>query len=187
MTNTWTREDVKALIEKSDRAVERGLCAIYARQTEDEQSSDVARHRNGCGFNGRDAGFGSTLARQILAGKPLRGRAVEIARRMCMTYLGQLVEVANASGKPPPRATVAAPATFAYAEEEDSEIYADGPSAMQQYEEACVPADKLAAHETLSLAHEKEERAARAIARRALVECGCGVPYCAALRAPVAS
>lgn len=96
---------VLALLAENPRAVERGLVAIYHRQTADEQVEGVARVRNGRGFNGRDAGFGGLLARDVLAGKTLRGRALEIARRMCRTYVGQLVE--EAAGKPVPPAFAA--------------------------------------------------------------------------------
>jgi hypothetical protein len=96
----WTREMVLALLAENPRAVERGLVAIYNRQTADEQVEGVARAQNGRGFNGRDAAFGGVLARDVLAGKTLRGRALEIARRMCRTYVGQLVQ--EAAGKPVP-------------------------------------------------------------------------------------
>jgi len=96
----WTREAVLRLLAENPRAVERGLVAIYRRQTADEQVEGVARVRNGAGFNGRDAAFGGVLARDVLAGKPLRGKALDIAARMCRTYVGQLVE--EAAGKPVP-------------------------------------------------------------------------------------
>jgi hypothetical protein len=96
----WNREMVLALLAENPRAVERGLVAIYNRQTADEQVEGVARVQNGAGFNGRDAAFGGVLARDVLAGKPLRGKALDIAARMCRTYVGQLVE--EAAGKPVP-------------------------------------------------------------------------------------
>jgi hypothetical protein len=96
----WSREAVLRLLAENPRAVERGLVAIYRRQTADEQAAGVARHQNGRGFNGRDAGFGGRLAEDVLRGKRLRGKALDIAARMCRTYVGQLVE--EAAGKPVP-------------------------------------------------------------------------------------
>lgn len=93
----YTRESILSMIDSSNRAVERAILAINARQTEDERVSGETRHRNGRGWNGRDAGYGGYLAGYIGNGNHLTGRYLESGRKMVRKYVGQLVEVANGS------------------------------------------------------------------------------------------
>jgi len=93
---TWTKEEIKTLLEQNDRAVERGLVAIYNRQTEDEQFAQTTSHHNGRGFNGIDASFGSKLAEVVLKGWHLSPKQVACARRILRKYAGQLLAVAQA-------------------------------------------------------------------------------------------
>lgn len=102
----WTTESILNLIDTDDRAVIRGLKAIYHRQTQDEQNTDSTNHLNGMGFNGRDAAFGSSLAKQIIHWEqnpqsrryptPLSRSQLIAARKMMRKYAGQLAKVANA-------------------------------------------------------------------------------------------
>lgn len=97
------REQVKALLLSNDRAVERAISALYARQTEDEKSSSSTQHPNGRGFNAFDANQGSYWARWVNSGRHLTGKHLVGARQMCLKYVGQLVEVAvgNQRTSPP--------------------------------------------------------------------------------------
>lgn len=99
-----TKESITKLLETNDKAVCRALVVLFERQTADEQTSAVTKHRNGMGFNGYDAGFGSWLAKQIMNWEaapdrkyahPLGRMMIDKARRMVYKYAGQLAEVAN--------------------------------------------------------------------------------------------
>jgi hypothetical protein len=95
MAKTWEIDEVKALLSRNDKAVERGIVRIYDLQTADEQASDRTKHRNKVGFNGVDAGFGSYLAKWVKGGKSLTGKYLAAARKMTLKYAGQLTKVAN--------------------------------------------------------------------------------------------
>lgn len=95
MTKRWTRDEINSLIRNRNDAVERGIVAIFNRQTEDEKDSQSTRHRNNRGFNATDARKGTYYARWVLSGRNLTRHHLDNARRMCLKYSGQLVEVAN--------------------------------------------------------------------------------------------
>lgn len=59
----WTRDDITALLDKSDAAVGRALLAILARQTFDEQQSHDTKHHNGVGFSAFDAPIMTSMAK----------------------------------------------------------------------------------------------------------------------------
>lgn len=91
----WTRDQIVDLLKTRNDAVEKGIVRIYQLQTADEQSAETTKHRNNVGFNGTDAKYGSYLARWVLSGRHLSGRHLERARRMCIRYSRQLMELAN--------------------------------------------------------------------------------------------
>ena len=90
----WTPDEIRALIDRSQEAVERALVAIYRRQTQDEQESYETKHHNRVGFAACHAGLGTYYAKWILSGKHLTGPHVERARRMVRHYAGQLHQIA---------------------------------------------------------------------------------------------
>lgn len=100
----WTKEDIKGLLLRNDKAVWKGLLAIYQRQTADEQLQNETCHNNGIGFNGVDAGILSSFAQQVntydpLVSKyktPLSKKQIDLARKKMIKYSGQLAEIANA-------------------------------------------------------------------------------------------
>lgn len=98
-----TSESIKALLETSSKAVEKGILVIYDRQTQDEKSTESTNHQNGVGFSGVDAEILSSFAAQILR-KQGRGQALgtclsekqmAIAKKKIARYSRQLAEVAN--------------------------------------------------------------------------------------------
>jgi hypothetical protein len=99
----YTKESIRTLLETSDLAVERGLLALYDRQTVDEQSMEATCHRNGVGFSAFDAEFLSGLAVQIqkrldAGNRPgccLSSKQLLCARKKILRYAGQLAEIAN--------------------------------------------------------------------------------------------
>lgn len=62
---TPTKESIKELLAKSDKAVYRALIVLFERQTSDEQASESTTHKNGRGFSAFDAEFLSSLAKQV--------------------------------------------------------------------------------------------------------------------------
>ena len=98
----WQIADVKALLAVSTQAVYDCLVVVYNNQTADEKTTDSTRHENGYGFAGTDAEFGSSLAKQVLAGRELSthgrdGRPGQLfyARRIATKYAGQFAEALN--------------------------------------------------------------------------------------------
>lgn len=92
----WTPDAIRDLLDRSDKAVERAVLAIYDRQTHDEQEVEDTRHRNGVGFASCHAHLGSYYAKWILAGRHLTGKHLDKARRMVRWYARQLSEIAQA-------------------------------------------------------------------------------------------
>ena len=91
----YTKADIKALLLSNDRAVERAILAIYARQTNEEQSSQETIHSNGIGFSGAHANLGSYYANWLKSGRHLTGIHLEKARKIASHYVGQLAEIAK--------------------------------------------------------------------------------------------
>jgi hypothetical protein len=89
-----TVESIKSLLHTNPKAVSRALIVLYNRQTSDEQSSHSTSHLNGRGFNGADAAFGTSLAKQVLAGRYLSNKQLVFARKMVIKYAKQLLEEA---------------------------------------------------------------------------------------------
>lgn len=95
----YTVEQIKAMIIENDKAVLRGVLAIYDRQTADEQSADTTSHNNGIGFNGVDAPIMSSFAKFILKYNRLSEKQMAIARKKMVKYCGQLTRIANERGE----------------------------------------------------------------------------------------
>jgi hypothetical protein len=87
----WTREELTALVESNDTALNRFIIRIYNQQEADEQRVEQTRKVNGCGFNSSDAPFMSSLAKQILSGLMLSARQKIKARKAMKKYVGQLM------------------------------------------------------------------------------------------------
>lgn len=104
----YNKTNILNMLNTNDKAVYRALVVLFERQTADEQNSESTNHLNGMGFNGTDARFGSSLAKQVIAfeqGKskyryPLSRTQLEEARKMVRKYAGQLAKVANEKAKP---------------------------------------------------------------------------------------
>jgi hypothetical protein len=107
-SKVYTVEEIRENLKTKNAWLERGILAIYERQTADERSSAITKYNNGIGFNGRDAGFLSSLAKQILTWQatdprdrryrqPLSDRQFDSARRAMLKYAGQLASIAAAN------------------------------------------------------------------------------------------
>ena len=96
----WTKESIKALINSTNpvtarKAIERGVVAIYERQTQDEKSTETTRHHNNVGFQACDARRGSCYAKWVASGRHLTGGHYDKAKAMVTRYAGQLANIAN--------------------------------------------------------------------------------------------
>ena len=95
----WTRDDIVALLETSNKAVVRAIKQLYARQTSDEQSTKTTRVANGRGFNAKDAPFLSDIARKLPRyNDQMTPKQTAVARKMLKKYWRQLLEVIEENG-----------------------------------------------------------------------------------------
>lgn len=94
-TKIWTKEEISNGIIASNSWVERGVVAIYNKQTEEEKIIDNTTKKNGVGYSGADAHLMSYYAKWILSGKNLSGKHLEKARKKILKYVGQLTKIAN--------------------------------------------------------------------------------------------
>jgi hypothetical protein len=106
MTKVYDAQEIRGKLATSDKWLIRGILAIYARQTADEQSSQTTKYHNGVGFNGTDATLLSSFAKQIRAWEgtdpsqrryrlPLSPKQMQLARRKMGKYAGQLARIAE--------------------------------------------------------------------------------------------
>lgn len=95
MAKTWTKEEIKELLEKNDEMVKRSVLKLYERQTELEQSSEETKEDNGVGFNGADAPILSSFAKFIIKTGFLTSKQTAIARKKLAKYSNQLTKIAN--------------------------------------------------------------------------------------------
>tara|TARA_R110002020_G_scaffold293707_1_gene509412 strand:- start:751 stop:1053 length:303 start_codon:yes stop_codon:yes gene_type:complete len=95
MNKHWTIEEIRALIAENDKAVARGILAIYGKQTAMEQMVGETSASNGVGFSGADAPFLSSLALFYQAKGFLSPKQVEIGRKRITKYARQLTDIAN--------------------------------------------------------------------------------------------
>jgi hypothetical protein len=109
MKSLPTVEQIREKLGSDPHWLERGILAIYANQTADEQQSEATRHDNGIGFTGADAHFMSSLAKQIershrRPGDRLSPKQRAIAFERMPKYARQLHRVAKSrqNGDNPP-------------------------------------------------------------------------------------
>lgn len=86
------RTEIKALLERSDKAVERAMVVLYERQTRDEQVTSDTKHQNQRGFSAFHAASGSYYARLVMSGRTLYGKSLAKARKMSLRYTRQLLD-----------------------------------------------------------------------------------------------
>lgn len=90
-----SKEYIKEKLKTSNRWLEKGVIAIYQRQTNDEQQVRRTTHRNGMGFSAADAGYLSYVAKYLIDGGRLSGHHLEKTRRKMLKYAGQLERIAK--------------------------------------------------------------------------------------------
>ena len=106
-------EEIRNLIKTNRRFTVAAILRIFEKQTSQEQASQMTVEDNGVGFSGRDAEFGSSLAKQILAwirnkqnnipnryDFPLSDRQVQYAQRFMAKYAGQIFRFGFSDNSP---------------------------------------------------------------------------------------
>lgn len=91
----FTKDQIKGLLETNDKAVCRGVLAIFEYQTSYEKEANMTNEDNGVGFNGADADILSSFAKGIKRYGNLTEKQMVIARKKMMKYAGQLAKIAN--------------------------------------------------------------------------------------------
>ena len=94
-SKVWNKEEIKEKLMTDIRWLERGIVAIYKKQTQDEKVKKETNKHNNVGFTGADANILSSFAEQILKGKKLSEKQMFIATKRMEKYAGQLAKIAN--------------------------------------------------------------------------------------------
>ena len=94
---TISKADIERKLRTNNAWVERGILALYARQTRNEQLAGVTTDKNDVGFSASDAGVGTYIARWLRAGRPLSGKWIGIARKITLRHAQQITDIANAN------------------------------------------------------------------------------------------
>lgn len=95
---TWTKDEIAQLLQTNDKALERAILKIFARQTASEQAIDTTTHTNGKGFTSADARLLSSFAKWIQTshkaeGSRLSDKQKVWARKKMAKYAGQMLLV----------------------------------------------------------------------------------------------
>lgn len=90
-----TKEYIREQITTNDQWACHAIAALYRYQTADEQLDEATKHQNSVGFNGVDAPFLSSLARQLAEGRALSWKQLKVAKRLLGKYAGQLLKIAE--------------------------------------------------------------------------------------------
>lgn len=88
-----TKDEIAVKLITDTRWLERGILAIYNKQTYEEQASESTLKNNGVGFNGVDAYILSSFAKQLLAGNHLSKKQRILAAKKMPKYAGQLLQI----------------------------------------------------------------------------------------------
>jgi len=99
MMDNLSETSIIFLLLNNDRAVERGILALYKKQTSFEKSNNITNHYNEIVFSKSDANLGSYLAKWILGGNHLTDKWLSVARHLTMKYRKQLLQIALEKAK----------------------------------------------------------------------------------------
>lgn len=95
----WTKDQIKANMLADNRWMMRGLLAIYAHQTPEEQTYGATVEDNGYGFNGVDAEILTSIAQFYIARKFITPGQLAIVRKKMVKYASQLAKIANGAAQ----------------------------------------------------------------------------------------
>lgn len=88
----WTKELVKALLERNDKAVIKGMERIMSFQTYEEKRDKFAAEKNGKGFSKYHTRIMTNLYNFYKEKGFLTKKQMETARNVMLKYSGQLFE-----------------------------------------------------------------------------------------------
>lgn len=91
----WTKEEIRDMLVKSDKALIKGMMTIYGYQTDEEQNAGQTVEDNGMGFNGLDAEFLTQMCLFYTNHGYLTPGQTEWVRKKMLKYAGQLAGHAN--------------------------------------------------------------------------------------------
>lgn len=94
-TVTYTVDVVRHKLKTDTKWVEAAILRLFDFQTADEQNAEIAKYRNGKGFNGSDARRLSYYAKWIKSGRHLSGKHLEVAHKRVPKYASQILELIN--------------------------------------------------------------------------------------------
>lgn len=94
---TWTKEEIKILVQTNDKVLYGSLKALYNCQTVEEKNTKDTVEHNGKGFNGVDAKFLSSCAEFLIKNGFLTSKQKIIVRRKLIKYNNQITKLANNS------------------------------------------------------------------------------------------
>jgi hypothetical protein len=86
---------IKMKMLTEDRWLYRGLLAIHAKQTAEEQHCKETKEDNGQGFNSADANILSSFAEDLLKYSHLTDRQKAVCRSRMLKYSNQLAIIAK--------------------------------------------------------------------------------------------
>ena len=86
----WSKNDIKSLLIRNDKAVKKALLIIYNYQTDSEKSNEETIEQNGVGFSGADALILTSFANQLKY-KDLSEKQMIILRKKMIKYAGQIL------------------------------------------------------------------------------------------------
>ena len=89
------KELVKTMLLINNEWLIRGLMAIYARQTPDEQTAEDTKYHNECGFNSADSMILTSFAKQWKSRNWLSDAQMAILKKKMPKYAGQLAKIAK--------------------------------------------------------------------------------------------
>lgn len=95
MAEKFTRGMIDEILNRSDRAVEVGICRLNQLQTADERQQQTTKYHNNVGFQSCYARSGTYMANWVMSGRKLTGKHLEKARKICLKHSRQLTDIAN--------------------------------------------------------------------------------------------
>ena len=96
----WEKDEIKAVLVRSDVFVTRSVVKMLERQTADEARGGYTNVANSVGFSAFDAEFLTSIANKIIEGRNLSVKQNASARKSMLRYSGQITDIANVDVTP---------------------------------------------------------------------------------------
>ena len=91
----WDKDEIKAVLVRSDVFVTRSVVKMLERQTVAEAQGGYTTDANNVGFSAFDAEFLTSIANKIIEGRNLSPKQISSARKSMLRYAGQITDIAN--------------------------------------------------------------------------------------------